>query len=94
MKIYSVSSQPWFIRNNLKIKNIVLGREANVSVFYLKRAQIDNHTEFLKVSGSFCKLRKQPLGAQERNIKINNPFDREQCKKAKKQPYPLLKASH
>ena len=40
MKIFfSVSSQPWFIRNNLKIKNIILGREVNVSVFYLKRAQ-------------------------------------------------------
>lgn len=37
--LFSVSSQPWFIRNNLKIQNIVLGREANVSVFYLKRAQ-------------------------------------------------------
>lgn len=37
--LFSVSSQPWSLRNNLKIINIILVREANVPGFYLKRAQ-------------------------------------------------------
>ena len=57
-----------------------------------KGSETGNHEELLKVSVNFCNLRKQPLKARERDVKINNSHHREQHKMARKTPWPLLKA--